>query len=321
MVTTRSVSSSDSRNSKITHGRMELDSHADTVVFGRNCALLHFTGRECDVSPYTDSYEAIKSVRIATAGTAYTSQETGQTYILVFHEGLWMGDKMEHSLINQNQLRHFGTTVQDNPFSTSPLYIMTEDSDFSLPLQVDGTNIFLNTRTPTARELSECPHIEMTSQHPWDPHTVRFPESSRSVREEIEMQRTVGAISTEHQLPETEIDQDSIIFDLGDINTHIISSAKVTEVPRTMSAVEIQDEPAARTFESTKRHTDVSAEDLSERRHILILSINLAKRVRPLINNVSIISVRVHQKYFNTEPHHLLSVIARKQDMETFSLK
>ena len=53
---------------------------------------------------------------------------------------------MENTMINQNQLRYFGTTVgttvQDNHFLESPLYIMTKDEDFSLPLNVDGTNIF-----------------------------------------------------------------------------------------------------------------------------------------------------------------------------------
>ena len=50
---------------------------------------MQYSGRECDVSPYTDAYEAIKSVPITTTGTAWTSTETGETYILVFHERLW----------------------------------------------------------------------------------------------------------------------------------------------------------------------------------------------------------------------------------------
>ena len=103
-------------NNNVHHGSIELNSHAYTVVFGRNCAVLHYTGRECDVSPCTDTYEYIKSVRIALDGTEYISKETGQTCILVFNEGLWMGDQMENTLINQNQLQYFGLTVQENPF-------------------------------------------------------------------------------------------------------------------------------------------------------------------------------------------------------------
>ena len=39
-------------------GRVELDTHADTFVAGRNCLLMHFTERVCDVMPYSDEYEA-----------------------------------------------------------------------------------------------------------------------------------------------------------------------------------------------------------------------------------------------------------------------
>ena len=96
------------RNSPIVHGKCELDSHSDTIVAGANCTVLHFTGKECNVSPFRDDYEPISKVKICTAATAWQSSHTGQTYILVFNEALWMGDSMIHSLINPNQLRHFG---------------------------------------------------------------------------------------------------------------------------------------------------------------------------------------------------------------------
>ena len=166
---------------------MELELYSKTVVFGRNFVVIQFTGCEYDVAPYTDAYDAIKSVTIEKDGTAYTSQKNGQTYILVFHEGLWMGDLMYHSLANPNQLRYDGTTVQDNPFSYSPLYIMSEDDDFYLPLETKGTNIFANNWTPTSQELVECLHITFTSQHPRDPHSVEFPTTTRSVQEKVEM--------------------------------------------------------------------------------------------------------------------------------------
>ena len=136
------------------NGRIELDSHANTIVFGKKCVVLNYTGRECDVSPYTDSYDSIKSAPTAKAGTAWTSPETGATFILVFNEGIWMGDKMDHYLIKPNQLRLYGVTLQDNPLCDSPLYIMTEDGDLVLPLVMKGTNVMANTRTPTTEECS-----------------------------------------------------------------------------------------------------------------------------------------------------------------------
>jgi hypothetical protein len=131
------------------YSRLELDSHADTIVLGRNCVILSYTGRECDVSPFTAAYNSITNVPIVTGATAWTSQNTGVTYILVFHEALWMADIMDHTLVNPNQLRHYGVSVQDNPYSNLQMHIATEDDKVYLPLQAQGTTILLATRTPT----------------------------------------------------------------------------------------------------------------------------------------------------------------------------
>ena len=75
------------------------------------------------MSPYTDEYESIKNVPIVLAATAWTSLELAKTVIIILHEGLWVNTTMDHTLVNPNQLQHFGVTVQDNPYSSSPLYI------------------------------------------------------------------------------------------------------------------------------------------------------------------------------------------------------
>ena len=131
-----------SKSFTLISGKCELDSHADTTVAGSNCVILQYTGKECDVSPYRDDYESIKGVPIVHAATAWQSPHSGQTYILAFNECLWMGDKMDHSLINPNQLRHFGTIVQDNPMSPKPLSIITEDKEFCMELRMDGTIVY-----------------------------------------------------------------------------------------------------------------------------------------------------------------------------------
>ena len=50
----------------------ELDSHADTIVAGRNTILMSYTDRVCDVSPYWNDYKPVKDVPIVTATTGYT---------------------------------------------------------------------------------------------------------------------------------------------------------------------------------------------------------------------------------------------------------
>jgi hypothetical protein len=130
----RAVSGFKAENRKISASRvstvysqLEMDSHADTIVCGSNCTIIHFTDKVCDVSPYTDTYEAIKSVPIVQAATAFDHPDTGETTILILNEAISMGDKMNHTLINPNQLRAFGLTVQDNPFSAAPTYIGKEN--------------------------------------------------------------------------------------------------------------------------------------------------------------------------------------------------
>jgi hypothetical protein len=266
------------RKDQVQHGRLELDSHADTIVFGKNCVALHFTGRECDVQPYTEAYDSINSVPIATGATAWTSLSTGTTYILVFHEGLWMPEQMEHTLVNPNQLRHFGIQVQDNPYDKSPLYLATEDEDFILPLQTLGTNIIADTRTPTDHELHTCKHIHLSSKHHWNPHSVRFPTSSRSVEEEMEMRRGISGVKMTVQdgVQYEDAETQRILYNKDDIQRRMINSVNVVEIPSNAPTVSanvsnvltqesIQDVPSARTFTSKERQTSVKPEDLSER--------------------------------------------------------
>jgi len=77
---------------------------------------------------------------------------------------------MSHTLINPNQLRHFGTQVQDNPMSSQPLSIITENNEFCMELTMSGTICSVDTFAPSERELQTCPHIVLSSPHPWDPH-------------------------------------------------------------------------------------------------------------------------------------------------------
>ena len=97
-----------------------------------------------------------------------------------------MNTTMEHTLVNPNKLRHFSVTVQDNPYSSYPLYIEYPDHDFVLPSIVEETNILAHTRTPTGEDLATCQHLVLSSQHEWNPHNVNFPEALQSVEEEIE---------------------------------------------------------------------------------------------------------------------------------------
>ena len=72
-----------------------------------------------------------------------------------------MGETLDHTLVNPNQLRHYGIRVQYNPVLESPLSIITEDGEFSTKLSMEGTILFSKTDTPSDKELQEFPHINI----------------------------------------------------------------------------------------------------------------------------------------------------------------
>ena len=135
-----------------TEGCIELDSHVDTIVLGANCVILSHTVQSCEVMPYSNTYDAITDVPVVTGATLWTSLHDGDEFILIFNEALWMGNTLQHTLVNPNQLRAYGTTVQDNPFAPSPLKFEPPTCP-TIPLTTMGTIIYCNTRAPSDYEL------------------------------------------------------------------------------------------------------------------------------------------------------------------------
>ena len=54
-----------------TIGNIEMDTHTDTIVAGANCCILEYTGRICDVSPYSSDYSPVIGVPIVKAATVW----------------------------------------------------------------------------------------------------------------------------------------------------------------------------------------------------------------------------------------------------------
>ena len=94
----------------------ECDTNADTCCLGKNFVILEFTQRAADVYAYIKDIAPIVGVPIVSGATAWDDPVTGQTYILVINEGLYYGNKMDHSLINPNQIRDYGIPLWDNAY-------------------------------------------------------------------------------------------------------------------------------------------------------------------------------------------------------------
>ena len=238
------------------HGHIELDTHADTTVLGLNCVVLSYSGKECEVSPYSSQYKAVQNVPVVMWAMVWTNAADGTAYLLIFHESLWMGDKLDHTLVNPNLLRAYGINVQNNPFDAKPLSITTDGA--SVEQYPEGTIICGDTRTQTEPELSQLPRLIVTSPHDWDSHNVCFPfcnsHSSNSVS--IESNHSILAVDTLLQ---------HTIYDPIMVASLMSSHVQVTEMTTSST---IQDIPSTQTFRSKGRNSSVTPSDLSERWYI-----------------------------------------------------
>ena len=161
---------------------------------------------------------------------------------------------MNHSLINPNQLRYYGTEVQDNPTSTLPLSIQTEDLEFCVELMMDGTIIYADTHSPTKEELHSCTTVQLSSEHPWDPCRVKFPVRKMTLEEKPRQFSTVETFFSIESINRATCSMQRIH---GFVPNKIFPNYSIDPGKSDVSV------PS--TFQSSDRHTDVSPENLSER--------------------------------------------------------
>ena len=129
----------------------ECDTNAYTCCLDKNFVILEFTQIEADVYSYIKDIAPIVGVLIVSGAIAWDDPFTGQTYILVRYEGLYHGNKMDHSLINPNQIRAYGIPLWDNAYDQSRNGELSIELDEAVKVQMknQGTKILFESRAPT----------------------------------------------------------------------------------------------------------------------------------------------------------------------------
>ena len=94
----------------------EIDTNSDTCCFGSNFTVLKMTSRTLGVYPYDPSCKPFYNVSLVSGATTVTDIITGNLFIVVKNEALYYGKKLDHSLINPNQLICSETMVWGKPF-------------------------------------------------------------------------------------------------------------------------------------------------------------------------------------------------------------
>ena len=151
-------------------GRAELDSHADTTCLGSGFVMIGDAVKTCSVEPFLETYQPVTEIPVGTCITAYDDPASGQTFILQFHQALFFGNKMKVSLLNPNQMRLAGNTVNDCPKHLSEAQSSSHSiitPDLEIHLDLNGVVSGFNTRVPNDNETENCIWVDMTDAREW----------------------------------------------------------------------------------------------------------------------------------------------------------
>ncbi|MGH7974084.1 MAG: hypothetical protein ACREBR_01060, partial [bacterium] len=150
-----------------------------------------------------------------TGATAYDDPTTGETFILVCPQSLWLGSDHKESLICPNQIRRFGLEIDDIPHQFSrgkSIHGICVD-DLVLPFTLEGCISYLPTREPTDVELDKCPRFTLTSELQWDPNS-----NDLSKGEDLYNAGTATISATNTHLRRVQIDVKTLQRRLGGVS-------------------------------------------------------------------------------------------------------
>jgi hypothetical protein len=251
----------------------ELDTHADTCCFGRNSMVLSIDeAHSVTVSGFTESMVEME-VPIATVAVAYDDAATHTTFILIFHQVLYV-ENMEHNLVSPFQVRINDIVVNDTPLrllvTTKRLEDISDDEHsilvptptLKIPLKLKGTISYFNTRRPTKREVddvSQFPRIVMTYASPeWNPHDETLDVDEEKLRQQLETIREIPHLRDRSISAITSSNRSDMAIQM---KSHIyISQVDLVKTRRRKGTVQVEElakrwhislELAKRTIEST----------------------------------------------------------------------
>jgi hypothetical protein len=163
---------------------------ADTCCIGHGSFIMSTElNTYAEVTGFSKSLGKVSNVPIVTAALSYDCPKSLQTYILIFHQCLYLPDLTTH-LICPNQLRTNGIRVNDCPlqFIFSPEERKTAHSiiaeQLSIPLKLRGVISYFEVRCPTEEEVlnpDKFQHITMTAPSEWEPYDPQLTETEEAL--------------------------------------------------------------------------------------------------------------------------------------------
>ena len=156
---------------------MELDSHANMPVIGRNAYVIRDSGRKASVTPYSPEYQA-KELSIVDALVLYQDKVYGKEYLLLIRNALYV-PTMNHNLIPPFILREKGIKVRD----TAKIHLQDPGNDdhavifdqsFRIPLNLFGIFSYFPVRKPTTEEVNAIEDVYLLTPDDFNPHDPTY---------------------------------------------------------------------------------------------------------------------------------------------------
>jgi len=93
---------------------------------------------------------------------------SGETIILEFGQGLWFGDRLNHSLINPNHCRAYGISVCDDPTDPNRDVGTKLTDNYFLSFEMRGTTCYFKSRLPDVEQPEPCRTFQVSDANHWD---------------------------------------------------------------------------------------------------------------------------------------------------------
>ena len=175
---------------------LELDSHADTCVLGRDCLIILDHNRPVQVHTFDPSLGS-QTFQTISGVLEYQHPITGTKYHLVVNQAIHV-PHLDRHLLCPMQCRVNDVTVNDcskfltiDPTDHTHAIVINDPTDptntapsIVLPLSLKGVISYLDVSTPTHDSWTngECLRLDLTSETlTWDPYDPQYTEMETSM--------------------------------------------------------------------------------------------------------------------------------------------
>ena len=175
---------------------------------------------------------------------------------------MYYGTKLDHTLVNPNQIRHYGINLWDNPYDPMRDLSIEVNDELTIPLNTSGTKVQFVSRTPTQEELETCPRVVLTSPSEWNPKDTRLGE----LKSDQPDHRNVDEVTTDQDGNYVYLDIEDDTALLHSIEPSLVRLSQLL-TKRVVASIneDMLDVQKPRTYISTDRHTKITSEVLAER--------------------------------------------------------